>query len=366
VGVFSLFASIVSALQAHPVLVTRASLDELAAGYGKFAYIGDRKTLSKFVRARAKELQERLSGVPDAEIARLAGTNDELASTLRAIKRKKNSESSEVAAEWFAQPQWETGSGIFPDFLLGMDREVSFGNGALLELKDSKGDAVASFNSTIPTRYKSLLEVRRISGSTMVSHAGSVFDYPLSLASDYLSRQRLCFYFVRTRSNDNQRVRLALVEGSFYETLPKEKLLEQVWKQVLDASGMSPSDQPAIVEFLSRLEQTEIARSREIEKASIRPRLRLMAEVHGDANLRTYPEIPARTCNMILKRETGYDERWLAREMRRDGWADTRIDQQGSEKFLVLKDRGVELRLRYLVITHKRNGEHIVLQYRLP
>ena len=363
-GVFNLFISVVSTLQARPSFATRASLDELAAGYGKFAYIGDRKALSKFVRVWAKELQERILKVSDEEIARLAGTNDDLADTLKAIKRKNASKKLEMAAEWFGQTKWESGSGIFPDFLLGLDRQATFGNGALLELKDSRGDAVASFNSTIPTRYKSLLEVKRISGSMMVSHAGRVFDYPLSLATDYLSRQRACFYFVRTRSSDSRRVRLALVEGSFYETLPKEQLLEQVWRQVLDASGMPPSDQPSIVEFLSRLEQTEIARSREIERASIRPRLRLMAEVHGDANLHTYSEIPVRTLNLILKRETGFDEQWLAREMRQDG-LDVRIDQKVPEKILVLTSRGVELRLGYLVVTHKRNGEHIVLQYKL-
>ncbi|MBM4078012.1 MAG: hypothetical protein FJ267_20475 [Planctomycetes bacterium] len=271
-----------------------------------------------------------------------------------------------MAAEWFGQPKWETGSGIFPDFLLGLDQQSTFGNGALLELKDSKGDAVASFNSTIPTRYKSLLEVKRISGSKMVLRAGQLFDYPLSTAPDYLSRQRVCFYFVRTRSNDKQRVRLALVEGSFYETVPKDHLLEQIWKQVLDDSGMPATEQPPIIEFLGRLEQTEIARSREIDKASVRPRLRLMAEVHTDANLHTYPEIPARTFNLILKRKPGYDEHWIIGELEQDGLVDSRTEQQDAEQFIVVSAKNTELRLRYLVITHKRNGEHIVLQYKLP
>lgn len=364
-GVFNLFVSIVGALQTRPALTTQASLDELAARYGKFAYVGDRKALGKFVRAWSRELQKRLLNVSDAEIERLSETNADLANALKTIKRKKNTEKFEMAAEWFAQKKWESSSGIFPDLLLALDKQSTFGNGALLELKNSKGDAVASFNSTIPTRHKSLLEVKRISGSTMVAHAGSLFDFPLSTASDYLSRQRTCFYFIRTRSADDQRVRLALVEGSFYETLPKEQLLEQIWQQILEASGMPLSEQKPIVEFLGRLEQSDIAQSREIEKASIRPRLRLMAEVHGDANLHAYPEIPPRTINLILKREPGYDEQWLVREMKRDGIADARIVQSDSNKFIVLTSGDADLQLHYLVITHKRNGEHIVLQYDL-
>ena len=342
------------------------SLDELAVGYNNFAYVGDRKLLSKSIRAWAKELQKRLLNVSDVEIDRLVGANNELADALRTLKRKKDFKNFEMAAEWFAQPKWETSSGIFSDFLLGLDQQSTFGNGALLELEDSKGDAVASFNSTIPTRRKSLLEVKRISGSTMVAYAGQLYDYPLSAVSDYLSRQRTCFYFIRTRSNDHNRVRLALVEGSFYETLPKEQLLEQIWKQILDASGMPLADQQPIIEYLGRLEQTDIAQSREIEHASIRPRLRLMAEVHGDANLHNYSEIPSRTFNLVLKREPNFDEHWLAQEMERDGLANPRIDRQGSKKYIALTDQGRELRLRYLVITHKRNGEHIVLQNELP
>ncbi|CAG0992710.1 hypothetical protein ANRL3_02887 [Anaerolineae bacterium] len=363
-GALRLFASVVHTLHARPTLATQTSLDELAAGYGKFAYVGNRKTLSKFIHAWAKELQKRLLNVSDTEIERLAETNEDLASALSALKRKRDSKKFEMAAEWFAQTRWETGSGIFPDFLLGLDQQPTFGNGALLELKDSKGDAVASFNSTIPTRYKSLLEVKRISGSTMVAHAGRLFDYPLSAAPDYLSHQRACFYFVRTRSNDNQRVRLALVEGSFYETLPKEQLLEQVWKQILNASGMPPTEQPPIIEFLGHLEQTDIAQSREIEKASIRPRLRLMAEVHSDANLHTYPEIPARTVNLVLKREQGYDEHWVRQELLKEGFADVHVEKNENTR-IILKSNDASLQLCYLVIKHKRNGEHIVLQYEL-
>jgi len=47
----------------------------------------------------------------------------------------------------------------FPDFLFKVKLEEKFIGGSLMELKDSKGGNIASFNSTIPTKYKSLTEM---------------------------------------------------------------------------------------------------------------------------------------------------------------------------------------------------------------
>lgn len=45
----------------------------------------------------------------------------------------------------------------FPDFLFKVKKDGErYVSGSLIELKDSKGISIASFNSTIPTRYKSL------------------------------------------------------------------------------------------------------------------------------------------------------------------------------------------------------------------
>ena len=48
----------------------------------------------------------------------------------------------------------------FPDFLFKTRKHAGkLICGSLLELKDSKGGSVASFNSTLPTKYKNLEEI---------------------------------------------------------------------------------------------------------------------------------------------------------------------------------------------------------------
>jgi len=362
-GVLRFFASVIRVLHASPQDATDVGLDEIAANAKRFSYIGNRRTLSWLVRQEADELLERLCAIPDKRLEALKDAEPLLVQTIQAIKSKAVDAKFDIAGNWLGR-QWEKNSGVFPDYLLALDDTATFGNGALLELKDSKGDSIASFNSTIPTRFKSLRDLRRISGKNLVPNAARLYDFPLSANAEYLSAERPCFYLVRTQAKNDDKVKISLVEGSFFETLPKEELLAQVWDQILDAGGVTPADRPHIVELLASLAQTEIARSREIKGASIKPRLRLMAEVHRDAKLHSYAEIEARTVNLVIKRESGLDEKWLQREFARDGFQ-TKIADSDSGKFLVLSEGRSEFKLRYFVILHKRNGEHIVLQYNL-
>ncbi len=228
-------------------------------------------------------------------------------------------------------------------------------------------DGIASFNSTLPTRFKSLSDVQRISGKSLVLNAARLYDFPLSASADYFSTQRHCFYLVRTQAKSEAAVKISLVEGSFFETLPKEQLLAQVWEQILGTCGLAPTERAHIVELLSGLEQSEIARSRDIKHASIRPRLRLMAEVHRDARLHSYPEIKPRTVNLVIKREHNFNETWLHREFAKEGIL-TQVVTEDDKKFLLLGGVGRDrrtIKLCYFVITHRSNGEHIVVQYAL-
>ncbi len=362
-GVLKLFASIVRVLHVDPSRAIQNQLDEIAADAKGFAYIGNRKTLSTLVHQEANELGERLLAIPNEKLKKFARTDSALVQRIEIIRKNAAKTEFDAANYWYSRG-WEKDSGVFPDFLLSLDRSVTFGNGSLLELKDSENDSIASFNSTIPTRFKSLADASRIMGSTLVINAAQLYDFPFSVNPDYLVRGRPCFYFVRTQSKNNAKVRISLVEGSFFETLPKDQLLAQVWEQVLEAGGVAPADRPHIVELLASLEQGEIARTREIEKASIKPRLRLMAEVHPDAKLHSYPEIKPRTMNLVIKRESKFDDKWLQREFEREG-AKVQVVRQGGEKVFLLRTDEDELEIRYLVILHKRNGEHIVLQYNL-
>ncbi|MCX7839560.1 MAG: hypothetical protein N2559_08925 [Anaerolineae bacterium] len=361
-GVLRFFASIVRTLDLNPQSATSNGLDEIAASAKRFSYIGNRRTLSWLVREEAEELAQRLGAIPDKRLDALKDQDSALVKRVQTMKMLRQ-QGSDIVGKWFGK-QWEKDSGVFPDFLLGLDANATFGNGALIELKDSKGDRIASFNSTMPTRFKSLNDVKRISKRNLVLNAARLYDFPLSVDQGYLSASRSCFYLIRTQSKKQDKVKISLVEGSFFETLPKESVLERVWDQVLVAAGVSSTDRSHIVELLAGLEQAEIARSREIEKASIKPRLRLMAEVHEEAKIHAYPEIRSRTVNLVIKRENGCDEVWLQREFVKEGYK-TRVLHENGQTFILLDDGRNKIRLLYTIISHKRNGEHIVLQYSL-
>jgi hypothetical protein len=85
--------------------------------YRPYAYIGARKHLREFVQEQAQEV-----GIDPAQ--------------------------------WFGTKKWQSDSGAFPDFVLACEPHSPLGNGALLELKDSAGDQIASFNSTLPSARK--------------------------------------------------------------------------------------------------------------------------------------------------------------------------------------------------------------------
>lgn len=88
-------------------------------------------------------------------------------------------------------------------------------------------------------------------------------------------------------------------------------------------------------------DQTIIASSQIIEGASVRPRLRIMAEVHpeGNPHSKFYPEIIESSFNLILQ-----------------------PSPQVKELETELTTRTPEIEV--FSIFHKRNGEHRVFQFR--
>ena len=236
----------------------------------------------------------------------------------------------------------------FPDFLFKI-RRIN-GNpicGSLLELKDSAGRNIASFNSTLPTHFKNLDEINIVNGKNLVSRIASIIDESYS-ERDCQTLERRCFYLVRTHRGDPDKVRISIIDGSFFETVPKDHLIHQVFLQILSNhinSGqltISPEKLIQVKEVLSNItDQTIIATSRIVNGASIRPRLRIMAEVHSEGNPHSshYPQISEGTFNFILSstaQSTILEERLLSE-----------IPE-----------------LESFTIKHLRNGEHIVFQYR--
>jgi len=236
----------------------------------------------------------------------------------------------------------------FPDLLFKARRhEDKLICGNLFELKDSKAGNIASFNSTLPTKYKSLDEISIINGGNLVSRIASAMDREFASDENYHTFQRRSFYFVRTHKNDEGRVRISIVDGSFFETVPKDHLIYQMFLNILRVHldkkniQISPETLEQIEKSLSYItDQTIIASSQSIEGASVRPRLRIMAEVHPEGNPHSsfYPEILERSFNLIIQKS---------------------IYEQELAK--VIRQKIPEIKI--FTIRHKRNGEHLVFQF---
>lgn len=237
----------------------------------------------------------------------------------------------------------------FPDFLFRTRKQAGrLICGSLLELKDSKSGTIASFNSTLPTKYKNLEEIDIINGKNLVSRIASLIDGELSLERDYRTFERRCFYLIRTHAGKDDKVKISVVDGSFFETVPKDHLIYQMFLNILRTHlekkeiEMPQDTLDQIEKVLSYVtDQTIIAASQVIEKASVRPRLRIMAEVHSEGNPHSssYPEISERSINLIIGGPS-YEEKFA--------------------KIISQKIPEIET----FTIHHKRNGKHIVFQYK--
>ncbi|MCK4352108.1 hypothetical protein KAW65_01745 [candidate division WOR-3 bacterium] len=238
----------------------------------------------------------------------------------------------------------------FPDFLFKVRKhKEKLISGSLLELKDSKSGSIASFNSTLPTKRKSLEEINIINGGSLVSKITSVMDGDFAEIEDYYAYQRKSFYLVRTHKNKDK-VKISVVDGSFFETVPKENLIYQMFMNILrehleKREVEIPSKTLGQIKrvFSHITNQTIIAKSQNIDRASIRPRLRIMAEVHSEGNPHNsgfYPEILEQSLNLILK-ASEYEKEKVAKIIRQ------KIPE-----------------IKTFAIKHKRNGKHIVFQFK--
>lgn len=237
----------------------------------------------------------------------------------------------------------------FPDFLFKVRKsEDTLNCGSLLELKDSKGGSVASFNSTLPSKTKNLDEINIINGNDLVSRITSILDGELASDKIYNTYQRRNFYLIRTHKNNTQKVKISIVDSSFFETVPKEHLVYQMFLNIL-RNHLKKKDIKIPSELLVEIEkslsfltdQTIIAASQTIEKASINTRFVVTADVHPEGNPHSsfYPEISERSVNLIVQ-TSDYNDRIKAH-----------ILENVSD-------------INVLTIQHKRNGKHLVFQFK--
>jgi len=344
-GVVRCFLQMVDGLCQHRVRLTDSPLEKLVANCLGLAYIGSRCTLREAVLLHSNLLRERLksSGFKDCPSA--------------------SAPDAEWARWWYGRSDWDKDSGVFPDFVIAYEIPGNCWNGALIELKDAEKGSIASFNSTLPSAEK---DVNRL--SDIVRESVRRYDLPLSGTQEY-AWKRKCFYLVRTWSSQEEKVRISLVQGTFFETLPEQELLRQVWRQLLLQAGLTEDKSRCVVDALASLEREDIAVSRHIEKASIKPRLRIMSELEADANPHDYPEIPPQTVNLIVKPEIadeGDDNVWIPQSL---AWFEQQADRenvtvvQSTSERIVLCEKDAEYAFKVCCVHHKRNGRHLALQF---
>jgi len=188
--------------------------------------------------------------------------------------------------------------GIFPDLAIKLNKDRSiFTGGELIELKDSKTYVVSSFNSTIPTRKKSIHKIIPSEQSTIYLQMKIAGDDVFSL------EDRDVYYLVRGQKKGKQKI--CLVYGGFFETISTKDLISQSFGQVLDEklAGTNVSDE--LKEQLRAIfsEQGDFSRVRNVKKASVKLRFRILTEVKPEGNIldsKQYPEILDDSINFLV------------------------------------------------------------------
>jgi hypothetical protein len=193
-------------------------------------------------------------------------------------------------------------AGQFPDLAIRLCAPNDlFTGGELIELKDSDNYKVSSFNSTIPTGKKSIEKIIKSENSSIKHQMEQVGDDIFSL------EEREVFYLIRGKHKKRSSQKIALIHGSFFETIQSNDLISQSFSQVLNErlleSGLTMT--PEIKDLLTTMfsEQANFSKVRIVPKASVKLRFRVMTEVKAEGNIlndKKYPEILDNTLNLVL------------------------------------------------------------------
>ena len=234
--------------------------------------------------------------------------------------------------------------GVFPDLAIKLNKDKKvFTGGELIELKDSKTYTVSSFNSTIPTRKKDI--------SHIITGEGSNIKQQMIAAGDDINSLQIrdVYYLVRGKKKD--KIKVCLVFGSFFETITVENLIGLSFLQVLDEklaedkTEISEDVKATLLKLLSQ--QNNFSRVRNIDKASVKLRFRIMTEVKAEGNILNsskYPEIIDNTLNLIIPCHNDQDEKNV------------------KDKFEMVFGMSLLKQFNILKIKHHFNGYFLVFQ----
>ena len=237
--------------------------------------------------------------------------------------------------------------GQFPDLAIRMCKtDEMFTGGELVELKDSQSYTVSSFNSTIPSGRKEIAKVVRGENTEVYRQMSEAGDDVFSLA------EREVFYLIRGKRQGHSKI--ALVHGSFFETIAVKDLIAKSFNQVLqeslDRSERTLDEKTREILETIFSEQSSFSRVRNIENASVKLHFRIMTEVKAEGNIlnpKKYPEIFDNTLNFVLPSPSA------------------EIDGLNFDKMHVVFGNDVTDIFRVLHIKHYFNGNFLVFQQRI-
>lgn len=190
--------------------------------------------------------------------------------------------------------------GQFPDLAIRLNVNNSlFTGGELIELKDSKSYSVSSFNSTIPTGQKDIEKIIKSINSSIKKQMEDAGNHILSLP------YRDVYYLIRGKHGND--IKIVLVHGSFFETVKSDRLINLSFKQVLEENlakhnkELDEKTKSLLIDMFS--EQESFSKVRNVDKAAVKLRFRIMTEVKSEGNIlnaKQYPEIKDNTVNLII------------------------------------------------------------------
>lgn len=243
--------------------------------------------------------------------------------------------------------------GKFPDLVIRLNEDQAglHSGGELIELKDSEGYAVSSFNSTIPTGVKNIQQFA-------TPNSGIYKQMVKAGEEPKIMPLREVFYLIRGRKEPPKRdpqaqgaVKVCLVHGSFFETVKVETLIQkaflQVFDEVIERGKIELGAETRNLLLTLFPLQESFSKVRDVENASVKLRFRIMTEAKEEGNVLNpdrYPEISDNTLNFIIPCETTEQQQDYERKMQ------GALAQSEYEKFRVFR------------IKHLLNGPFLVFQ----
>lgn len=203
--------------------------------------------------------------------------------------------------------------GVFPDLAIKLNKDRSmFTGGELIELKDSRVYNVSSFNSTVPTGKKNIHKIISSENSTTFLQMKDAGDDVFSL------KERDVYYLVRGRKAGHQKI--CLVHGSFFETLEVKELIRRSFAQILEEKIEGQDITDEVKERLESIfsEQEDFSKVRNVDKASVKLRFRVMTEVKPQGNIlnpKQYPEIVDDSLNFVTPYHSKEEKEQIIRRM---------------------------------------------------